>query len=201
MNTATYGRYGTALTIAGLATGTLLLVMQHLIATSNIELNKTRAFRLTPWVRVEEPTEIKVKERTPLPPPVAEKPRTDLPESVDPSGPGARITVTLPGPLQPGPIGGRAGFSDGDYIPITKVLPIYPERAKQRGLEGYVVLEFTVTRIGTVENIQVVESTHSVFDSAAIRAASRFRYKPRVIDGTAVEVRGVRNKISFQLEK
>ena len=34
---------------------------------------------------------------------------------------------------------------DGEYLPIVKVAPVYPRRALQRGIEGFVIVEFTVT--------------------------------------------------------
>jgi protein TonB len=92
------------------------------------------------------------------------------------------------------------GISDGEYLPIVKVAPVYPSRALSRGLEGYVIVEFTVTRQGTVRDASVVESTSTLFERAAVDAALKFKYKPRVIDGEAVEVPGVRNKITFEIE-
>ena len=58
-----------------------------------------------------------------------------------------------------------------------------------------------MTRTGTTRDITVVESTSTLFDRAAMDAAAKFKYKPRVIDGEVVEVPGVRNKITFVLEK
>jgi len=40
-----------------------------------------------------------------------------------------------------------------------------------------------------------------VFDKSALRAASKFKYKPKVIDGEPVETAGVQNKIIFELEE
>ena len=37
--------------------------------------------------------------------------------------------------------------SDGEYLPIVKVQPVYPRRALSRGIEGYVIVEFTVTKV------------------------------------------------------
>ena len=91
------------------------------------------------------------------------------------------------------------GVTDGEYLPIVKVAPVYPSRALSRGLEGYVIVEFTVTRTGTVTDVVVVESTSTLFERAASEAALKFKYKPRVIDGEAVEVPGVRNKITFEI--
>ncbi len=90
--------------------------------------------------------------------------------------------------------------SDGEYLPIVKVQPIYPRRALSRGVEGYVIVEFTVTKQGTTRNIRVVESTSSMFDSAAMKAAAKFKYKPRVVDGEPIDVPGVQNKITFEIE-
>lgn len=91
---------------------------------------------------------------------------------------------------------------DGDYMPILKVAPLYPERAARRNLEGYVLVEFTVTRSGEVRDVKVIESQpQHVFDKSAIQAARKFKYKPRMIDGEVVEVPGVRNKFIFRLEQ
>ncbi|MFX4227475.1 MAG: TonB family protein [Porticoccaceae bacterium] len=80
------------------------------------------------------------------------------------------------------------GFSDGDIIPLVAIQPDYPRRALERGIEGYVVVSFTITTQGTTRDVQVIESTSSIFDRSAVRAAERLKYKPRIIDGNPVEV-------------
>ncbi|PTB82172.1 protein TonB, partial [Marinobacter sp. Z-D5-3] len=91
--------------------------------------------------------------------------------------------------------------SDGEYLPIVKVQAAYPRRALQRGIEGYVVVEFTVTRQGTVRDPRVVEAEpESIFDQAAMDAVLKFKYKPRVVNGDAVEVEGVQNRITFEID-
>jgi protein TonB len=87
--------------------------------------------------------------------------------------------------------------SDGEYLPIVKVAPVYPTRALQRRLEGYVIVEFVVTANGSVRDVAVVESSDAVFERAAIEAALKFKYKPRVVDGSPIEVAGVQNRITF----
>lgn len=98
---------------------------------------------------------------------------------------------------------GVGGFgSDGEYLPIVKVQPQYPRRALSRGIEGYVIVEFTVTTNGSVKDPVVIEADPpNIFNRAATKAALKFKYKPRVIDGEAVEVPGVRNKITFAIAK
>ncbi|MFZ8915632.1 MAG: energy transducer TonB, partial [Pseudomonadales bacterium] len=75
-----------------------------------------------------------------------------------------------------------------------------PRRALTRGIEGYVLLEFTVTKLGTVENPVVVEADPpGIFDRAAQQAALKFKYKPKVVNGEPIDVAGVRNLITFEL--
>ena len=52
---------------------------------------------------------------------------------------------------------------------------------------------------GRVADAFVVESSSRVFEKAALGAAYRFRYKPRVIDGTAVATRGIQNLFRFEM--
>ena len=90
--------------------------------------------------------------------------------------------------------------SDGEYLPIVKVAPQYPRRAAAKGIEGYVILEFTVTKLGTFTNPVVIEADPpGYFDSAATKAVMRFKYKPTIINGEAIDVPGVKNKITFKL--
>ncbi|MES2684296.1 MAG: energy transducer TonB [Pseudomonadota bacterium] len=92
--------------------------------------------------------------------------------------------------------------SDGDYLPIVKVEPVYPRRAQERGLEGFVVVSFTVTPTGAVADPVVVESEpQGVFDDAATRAVLRFKYKPRVENGKPIAVTGVQHVLTFAIEK
>lgn len=81
-----------------------------------------------------------------------------------------------------------SSFSDGDIIPLVAVQPTYPRRAAERGMEGYCVVSFVITTAGTTRDIKEEECTNSVFSSASISAAERLRYRPRVVDGRAVEV-------------
>jgi len=90
--------------------------------------------------------------------------------------------------------------SDGEYLPIVKVAPQYPRRAMSKGIQGYVVLEFTVTKLGTVRDPIVLESSPpGYFEQAARKAVVRFKYKPSIIDGVAIDVPHVTNKIVFKL--
>ncbi len=89
---------------------------------------------------------------------------------------------------------------DLDIRLIVGVAPVYPTVALTRGLEGYVVLEFTVTPSGAVQNVLVVEATDTLFEKSAIRAAYKLKYEPRYVNGEPVQASGIRHKITFMLE-
>jgi len=91
---------------------------------------------------------------------------------------------------------------DGEYLPIVKVAPIYPRRAQTRGITGYCIVEYTVTKSGSIRDAQAVDCSPSgVFERASLKAAEKFKYKPRVVDGEPIEVAGVQNKFTYELEQ
>lgn len=91
---------------------------------------------------------------------------------------------------------------DGEYLPIVKVAPIYPRRAQTRGIMGYCIVEYTVTTSGAIRDPVAVDCQPSgVFEKASVKAATKFKYKPRVVDGEAIEVAGVQNKFTYTLEQ
>ncbi len=99
-----------------------------------------------------------------------------------------------------GGLGISAG--EGEFLPIVKVAPVYPLSAATRGLEGECTVEYTVTTTGATRDIHVLDSrcTDSVFRRPSINAAKRFKYKPRIINGEAVEVLNVHNVFIYTLE-
>ncbi len=81
------------------------------------------------------------------------------------------------------------------------VPPEYPARALDRGTQGWVDIEFTVAADGTTRDAVVrAAEPAGVFDRAALQAAERWRYEPRVIDGIAVDQR-VEARVRFQLKE
>ena len=104
-------------------------------------------------------------------------------------------------------------FRDGEYIPLFKVQPVYPRRAQERGLEGYVIVAFTITESGTIEEPYVIEgkcrsaknrdgayNDCSTFNSTSLRAAEKLKYLPAVRDGRAVAVTDVQHKFTYEIE-
>ncbi len=91
---------------------------------------------------------------------------------------------------------------DGEYLPLVKVAPIYPRRAQTRGITGYCIVEYTVTKTGSIRDPQPVDcQPQGVFESASVKASLKFKFKPRVVDGEPIEVAGVQNKFTYELEQ
>jgi len=85
------------------------------------------------------------------------------------------------------------------YLPIIRVAPQYPARAIESQVEGYVVVSFTVGTEGTTKNIQVIESSHKMFERSAMKAAEKYKYRPRIIDGNPAEVEDISVRIEFKI--
>lgn len=192
-------RFCLSVLFAGITTLMIAYLMQALIKPEEVAvLTRTPSLPIE-WVRLikdEEPAPVKEQ---PEPPPVVERepPRVVTPEH---AGGGTELVVTHfkpPGFQHTGP---NTGHADGDLLPIVAITPDYPERARSRSIEGYVVLEFTVNARGQVENARVIDAEPAaVFNHAALRAIERFRYRPRVVNGEALAVRGVKTRLRFNL--
>jgi periplasmic protein TonB len=189
---------------SALITAALLWMMQYLIVTGVQAVTEDHTFRFVDFVRVQRDERVQTKEEKIERLPEAQAPPTMQPErqfdDVDGMGTGAGVIgVSAPRISHEVNLSREGFFSDGDYMPIVQVAPQYPRRAADLGLEGFVILEFTVTREGTVRDPRVLQSSHELFDRSAIDAVLRFRYRPRVIDGEPVEVPGVRFRITFEI--
>jgi len=192
----------------GLAvTAGLFWTMQYLIETADRELNEGGSTNLVDFVRLKRDESIQRRQLKPKkpPPPDAPPPQPPTPQ-LDNLNPTAEKIAISAAPVETD-IEMSGGFSlgvgEGDYLPIVKVAPIYPQRALSRGIEGYCVVQYTVTKQGTTRDPFVIEDqcTSSLFHRASIQAALKFKYKPRVIDGQAVEVPGVQNKFTYEIEE
>ncbi|MGI9273778.1 MAG: energy transducer TonB [Endozoicomonas sp.] len=198
-------RIALSLGLAAVATGGLLYLMLTLIETGDANIDDKPARKLADIYMPEREIETKVKEEKAEkpdepdePPPDFEPPQVDnfdaSPEAVDMTPvTGLDLNIT---------IGTGIGSADGEYLPIVKVAPVYPRRANSRGIEGYCTVEYTVTTSGAIRNPTPVDCKPAgVFEKTSVKAALKFKYKPRVVDGQPIEVAGVRNRFTFRLEK
>jgi len=189
-------------------TASIFWVMQYMIQTANRQLDESGSAHLVDFVRLKRTETIHRRELKPRkPPPPATPPPQPRAPQLDSLNPNAETIPISAAPVDTDIEMSSAGFSlgvgEGDYLPIVKVAPMYPQRALMRGIEGYCVVQFTVTRQGTIRDPFVIEDqcTNTLFQRPSLQAALKFKYKPRVIDGQAVEVPGVRNKFTYVIEE
>ncbi len=200
------GRYLIAVGVSLIVVFGLFWLMQYLINIADRKLDEDDVGRMLEFVRIN-PDEVVNRRKPPpkKPPPPDQPPPEPPPPAMDNVTPEAQSVQVSAAPVDTNINLDASGFglapSDGEYLPIVKVQPIYPRRAQSRGIEGYVIVEFTVTKSGTTKDIRIVESKPpGIFDKASLQAAAKFKYKPRVVDGQPIEVPGVQNKITFELE-
>ncbi|MGQ0656703.1 MAG: TonB family protein [Chromatiales bacterium] len=130
------------------------------------------------------------------PPPKTEPARVDAPLAVQETP----RPVTATSPPGPGPVSDEPQF-DQNLQAIYKPDPRYPPRALRAGIEGVVTVEFTVTPEGGVKDVKVVKAEPpGVFDDAAVQGVTKWKFQPKVIDGTPI-ARKARLDINFKLRK
>ncbi len=78
--------------------------------------------------------------------------------------------------------------------------PIYPPLAKAEGIEGAVVVRYSVSLDGRVINAQIDSAEpEGVFEDAALKAVRSWRYNPAMKDGEPVAVDNVVSTVRFEL--
>ena len=203
--TATRKSGGSLIAIIGsvIITVALFTMMALMIESAATSIDKKEVRKLAEIVMPDREIDTRFKQKKPEKPEPLEAPPQQLTLDI-PSPQMSATQETFEAPKITHNSTPTLGFSgsEGEYLPVVKVQPIYPRRALQRGISGYVVVEFTVTKSGSVTDVKVVEEEPSgIFSRSAMNAAIKFKYKPRIVDGKAVDVIGVRNKIVFNIEE
>jgi protein TonB len=194
--------------VGALALSATVFAFLHLLISRRGETGEIQEVIKIEFTRLRSDTEVETKkpekaertkaEQAPPPPQIALAKTT-----LDPNASGdsmAAIQSLVEGQArQMGNIGG-AGGADRDAVPLVRIEPDYPMQARQRGQEGWVVLEFTISTAGTVKDVEVVASEPgTVFDRAAVQAVRKWKYNPKVLDGKPVERPGVKVRLDFEM--
>lgn len=109
------------------------------------------------------------------------------------------VTLTAQNPSQ-GTL--FAPILDNHASPIVRMAPKYPVQAAREGLEGWVKLSFAISTTGSVINATVLESQPKrIFDTEAIRALRKWKYKAKVENGRAIEQHGLTIQLDFKIDK
>lgn len=192
----------------------LFWLMQAMIAVENLRLPAAEPLKMIDFVRLKQQPRLppptrrqppKPPEKEPPPPKlplttprpnISPAPDIDLPP-LDIPLPSERLSGSLTAGISVGP----GSQPSGDVIPLAKFPPRYPVRAQMRRIEGWVKVEFTITEDGSVKDAKIVEAhPPGVFDSEALRAIRRWKFKPKEIDGRRVEQRAVQI-LEFKLQQ
>jgi protein TonB len=199
-------------TIFGIGVALALFLLMHTLISGDANKNRDRdeSVRLD-FIQVDQDEIENIRKRTP--PPKPEPPKKPPPPP--------KLTVdTADRPQQPMPdmqmpkidlgIGAGSGpylgnwsagdgNAEGDVIPIVRIEPQFPREALVKGIEGWVIVEFTIEPDGTVSDPRVVDSNpRRIFDRNAIRAIYKWKFKPRIVDGQPVARRATQ-RLDFTL--
>lgn len=203
-------------TLASVAGGVLLaavlfLVMNALITGGRAHHRASTTVQIVDLIRVEEEeilqTKRRVRPKKPPPPKPPPPPKLKLANEARPVKDPMRIDlpkIDVSGALGGGPFLGTWSpgetTREGEVEPIVRINPQYPRQALFDGTEGYVKFEVLIGKDGSVLDVRVTEAEPGrVFVRNALRAVRRWVFKPRVVDGVAVE-RWAKTSIVFELE-
>ncbi len=133
---------------------------------------------------------------------------TTVPEDDDSSEPvKRRIKIQTNHPVKEDPAKQNFGF--GEYstigavqelpVPLDPIRPRYPERARQAGLEGLVVLEAYIDASGKVRRVEIIRSPDNEMSSSAVETLLGTRFIPARVNGKNHAVR-MRVPLRFTLQ-
>lgn len=197
-------RWVISMALALLITLVLFYLMQALIATGAQLEQRVNVVKIVDATMPEIEMEVVREVEKPQPIDQLDTPPPDVPDrqlnmDAGPSLSIERATVSIDADLSIG--GASISITDGEMLPLVNVTPQYPTRAASRGIEGWCQVSFTVTATGGVENVVVVDAEPAgIFDTSSIRAAERFKFQPKVVDGQGVPVPNVQYVFRYQLE-
>ena len=197
-------RWVISVALALLITLVLFYLMQALIATGAQQEQRVNVVKIVDATMPDIAMEVVREVEKPQPIEQLDTPPPEVPDrqlSMD-SGPSLaieRAAVTIDADLSIG--GASISITDGEMLPLVNVTPQYPTRAASRGIEGWCQVSFTVTETGGVIDVVVVDAEPAgIFDTASMRAAERFKFQPKVVDGQGVAVPNVQYVFRYELE-
>ncbi|HKR95051.1 MAG TPA: TonB family protein [Candidatus Angelobacter sp.] len=100
---------------------------------------------------------------------------------------GGLIGSTTPPPKQATPQKLRVSSGVVEGLKLNAPNPTYPQMARIAHIQGDVVLQATISKTGSVENLHAV-SGHPILIQAALDAVRQWKYKPYILNGEPVEV-------------
>jgi len=196
-------RHLSAALLAIFVTFGLFYLMQALILGKDMKLGEASGTMID-FVRLKKDSELDLKKRKmpekkepeePPPPPDLSMARSNKPNQEM-----GDMAFAIDVEVDVGGTDIAIAASDTDVVPIVRVNPQYPLRASERGIEGWVEVEFTISKLGTVKDPRVINShPSSIFDRATLKAIRKWKYNPKIEDGEPVERPGIKVRLKFEL--
>ncbi|MEE9345878.1 MAG: energy transducer TonB [Methylococcales bacterium] len=198
----------------------LFWFMQWMVMNNNYGLQQTSNQQQFDFIRIQKDTTINKKQRRLKPMPQPEPPKQPKLVQTQPTQPQQSpapqmnmpnidipitsprlsanltqsITVSKNLPNQ------TLGQEQPSSIPLVTMKPRYPVRALSRNIEGWVVIEFTITPTGTVIDAKVTDAKpEGIFDRAALNAIVKWKFKPKMKNGRPVAQRATQ-RLKFNVE-
>lgn len=198
-------RYMGSTVLAGSITFGLFFVMQFLVSHGEGKIIEDPKTHSIDFVRLkkEELIQEKIRAHPEKPPKVTPPPPMPTVPKFNGEGEGLKYVIDIPNPGPPEDlVPGNGTFGHGDVLPIVRGSPTYPKNAVRDEIEGFVVLDFTVSKTGKVVNPVVIYAEPSrIFNRSALRAIAKWKYKPLMVDGQPTERTGMRIRMTFEMEK
>ena len=204
-------RFLASLLLGVAVTLVLFFIMQALIDSGDQAYRSDSDGQIMEFVRIKDDESLNLKDRRkpkkpeppkePPPPPkmIVEKQAKPTMNKVKIDIPNIDLpTIAGGGPF----LGNWAGnpLAEGDVLPIVRIDPQWPREALVEGIEGYVIVEVIIAADGSVASAVVIESVpRRLFDRNVIRAVLKWKFKPRIINGVAVERRAIQ-RLDFNLD-
>lgn len=95
---------------------------------------------------------------------------------------------------------GLAIKNSRDLTAVRENALTYPPAARRKRIEGWVTFNYLVNKDGSVSDIEIIESSPPrMFDRVVIKEVSKWKYLPRIENGSAVATRVVERKYVFKL--
>ena len=186
----------------------LFWLMQMMISNNQMNFENTDPVHMTEFVRLKRDTKLQTKDRNrPDEPPPPEKrpppPKMQMQQAqVSQNNTPQMDMPNLDIPLQTSRFGGSllsglsmkvsTGQISTSLIPLSRIEPrcILSKTARRKG--GFTKLTIAITKEGTVKNVKVIEMQpkRAMKTHCLLSAIKRWKFKPKVVDGVAVEATG-----------
>ncbi|WP_137167694.1 energy transducer TonB [Salinimonas lutimaris] len=186
----------------------LFVLMAKLIESSGRPADEIPEAPVIDVVMQEPEADTQTRQRTPPPPPPPPQQPPKMqpvePDSTEVNSDGFSLAVPA---VDTGGVGVNIGAvgamqQDGEATPIVRIDPKYPPQAARDGREGWVKLQFTINEQGGVEDIEVIDADPKrIFDREARRALSKWKYKPKIVEGKRVKQPNMFVQLDFKLEQ